>query len=75
MLIVVVFDKGGKTTKKVATVVVPAKSLGKNDLLRRAKERKKQIEEEIKKTRVELWEMTLEEGMLLRLAAQYGITS
>jgi len=70
--------QGGKATTtmnmKVTPVGTPAKSLDKKDVLRRARDRKRQLEEEINKTRIELWEMTMEEGMLLRLAGHYATT-
>ncbi|EIN04863.1 hypothetical protein PUNSTDRAFT_146180 [Punctularia strigosozonata HHB-11173 SS5] len=42
------------------------------DAIARAKERRAQLAEELKRARVELWETTIEQGVLLNLAKEMG---
>ncbi|ESK94627.1 hypothetical protein Moror_14351 [Moniliophthora roreri MCA 2997] len=50
----------------------PKKSLERGELLKLAKERRKQLVEEIIKTRTQLWETTIEHGVLTHLSKYYN---
>jgi hypothetical protein len=45
-----------------------SKSLVKEDILRRARERRRQLAAEIERAKVELWETTIEQGVLVQMA-------
>ncbi|KAI0264430.1 hypothetical protein BC834DRAFT_883046 [Gloeopeniophorella convolvens] len=48
------------------------KSLNKHESIRRAKERRRQLAAELEKAKVELWETTIEQGVLSHLAKDHG---
>ena len=52
------------------TVAAPEKSLNKEDILRRAKEMRRQLSEEIAKAKIQLWETTIEQGVLTHFERQ-----
>ncbi|KAJ3714254.1 hypothetical protein C8R42DRAFT_683522 [Lentinula raphanica] len=48
-----------------------SRTIEKNELLKRARDRRAQLAEEVLKTRMQLWETTIEHGVLTRLAKLY----
>jgi len=46
--------------------------LNKQELIQRAKDRRQQLVTELEKTKVELWEATIEQGVLNHLTKDYS---
>jgi hypothetical protein len=66
-------DEGGKDAdfSKVPTVPIVG-SLVKGEVLKRAKERREELAAQIAKTRVALWETTIEGGVLAGVVKYYS---
>ncbi|RDB26140.1 hypothetical protein Hypma_006571 [Hypsizygus marmoreus] len=62
------------STSTLQTVPQPTveKTLNKEDILRRAAERKKLLQEELNRVKTQLWETTIEQGVLAHLSKQYN---
>jgi hypothetical protein len=48
------------------------KALNKQEIIQRAKYRRRQLETELEKAKVELWETTIEQGVLNHLMKDHG---
>ena len=59
------------TTTSQATVSTTSKSLNKEDILRRANDRRAQLKAELDRVRTQLWETTVEQGVLAQLVKHY----
>lgn len=67
---------GPNTTTTTTTSTTAAKSASakskKEDIIKRAKERRKALQKELERAKVELWEVTIEQGVLAHLVKEEG---
>jgi hypothetical protein len=60
--------------RRLSQVTSGNKALNKQDLIRRAKDRRQQLMAELERAKVELWEATIEQGVLNHLMKDSSCT-
>jgi len=58
--------------RRLGQVPSSNRALNKQEVIQRAKDRRQQLVTELEKTKVELWEATIEQGVLNHLTKDYS---